>query len=328
VLTDLLTQKLAHISVGKLAVFQNVAFPFINFRAKAYIFSAVIILAGIGSLIVHKGPKYSIDFLGGSLIELHFEKPVQIDGIREALGQVKVKGTDLATSEIQFLGQGGQDILIRIVKVGNMQETSENVKSALKARFADRIPADITNWILREEMVGPTIGSELRGKALWAIFWSLVVLLIYISFRFEFKFGLGAVISLFHDPMVIIGLFSLMGKEISLTVIAAILAIMGYSINDTIVVFDRIREKIRKGVQEGYITTLNRAINETLSRTTITSFLTLLSVLAIFFFGGTVIHDFSLALIIGIVIGTYSSIYVATPVVAEWYLHVTSKRKK
>ena len=328
VFTDLLTRKLDHISVGKLAVFRNINFPFIKFRFWAYLFSTVIILIGIASLVYNKGPKYSIDFLGGTLLELHYDKPVQIADIRDALGQVDVKGTDLATSEIQFLGQGNQDVLIRIVKVGNMQETSDKVKAALKTKFADSIPTDINNWVLREEMVGPTIGEELRGKAWWAIFWSLVVLLIYISFRFDFKFGLGAVISLFHDPIIIIGLFSIMGKEISLTVIAAILAIMGYSINDTIVVFDRIREKLRKGFPEGYINTLNRAINETLSRTTITSFLTLLSVLAIFFFGGTVIHDFSLALIIGIVIGTYSSIYVATPVVAEWYLHITAKRKK
>ncbi|MDP2984614.1 MAG: protein translocase subunit SecD [Candidatus Latescibacter sp.] len=328
VFTDLLTLKLHHISVGKLAVFKKAKFPFIRFRKWAYLFSGVIILSGIGSIIYHGGPKYSIDFLGGSLIELHFDKPVQIGNIRSALGKVDVKGTDLSTSEIQFLGKGGQDVLIRIIKVGNMQETSDKVKDALRASFVGSIPSDETKWVLREEMVGPSIGSELRGKAWWAIIWSLVVLLIYISIRFDFKFGLGAVISLLHDPLIVLGLFSILGKEISLTVIAAILAIMGYSINDTIVVFDRIREKIRKGTPEGYLVTLDRAINETLSRTTITSFLTLLTVLSIFFFGGAVIHDFSFALIIGIVIGTYSSIYVATPVVAEWYLNITSKKKK
>jgi SecD/SecF fusion protein len=328
VFTDLLTLKLKHISVGKLAVFRGAKFPFISFRRWAYLFSGVIILSGIISIIYHGGPKYSIDFLGGSMIELHFDKPVQIADIRSALGKVKVEGTDLSTSEIQFLGNGSQDVLIRVIKVGNMQETSEKVKEALKTSFIGSIPSDLTKWVLREELVGPSVGSELRGKAWWAIVWTLVVLLIYISIRFDFKFGLGAVISLFHDPLVILGLFSIMGKEISLTVIAAILAIMGYSINDTIVVFDRIREKLRKGTPEGYLVTLDRAINETLSRTTITSFLTLLSVLAIFLFGGNVIHDFSLALIIGIVIGTYSSIYVATPVVAEWYLNITTKKKK
>jgi len=328
VMTDLLTLKLHHISVGKLAVFKNAKIPFIKFRRWAYLFSGVLILSGIGSIIYHGGPKYSIDFLGGSLIELHFDKSVQIGDIRNALGKVDVKGTDLSTSEIQFLGKGNQDVLIRIIKVGNMQETSEKVKEALRSGLVGSIPSDETKWVLREELVGPSIGNELRGKAWWAIFWSLLVILIYISLRFDFKFGLGAVVSLFHDPIIILGLFSILGKEISLTVIAAILAIMGYSINDTIVVFDRIREKLRKGTQEGYLVTLDRAINETLSRTTITSFLTLLSVLAIFFFGGAVIHDFSFALIIGIVIGTYSSIYVATPVIAEWYLHITTKKKK
>lgn len=327
VLTDMLTRRLEHISVGKLAVFSNTNVPFINFRNKAYIFSAVILLTGIGSLIYHGGPKYSIDFKGGTLLEMHYTAPIRISDVREALGTVNVEGTDLATSEIQYVGQGGQDILVRIVKVGNMQETSQKVKDALKARFSDNIPADDSEWVLREELVGSSIGKELQGKAWWAIFWSLIAMLIYISFRFELKFGLGAIISLFHDPLVILGVFSLMGKEISLTVIAAILAITGYSINDTIVVFDRIREKLKKGTPEGYINTLNRSINETLSRTTITSFLTFLAVLSIFLFGGTVIHDFAFAWIVGIVIGTYSSIYVATPVIAEWYLHITQKKK-
>jgi preprotein translocase SecF subunit len=281
----------------------------------------------IGSLIVHGGPKYSIDFKGGSLLEMHFTKPVEISDIRQALSSVDVQGTDLGTSEIQYIGTGKQDVLLRIVQVGDMQQTSRDVKTALKSKFPDSVPADQSSWVLREELVGPTVGKELQGKAWWAIFWALLVMLVYISFRFEFKFGLGAIVSLMHDPLVIIGLFSILGKEISLTVVAAILAIMGYSINDTIVVFDRIREKLRKGTPEGYINTLNRAINETLSRTTITSFLTFLSVLAIFLFGGTVIHDFSLAWIIGILIGTYSSIYVATPVVAEWYLRITMKKK-
>ncbi len=327
VMTDLLTRKLEHISVGKLAVFQGINFPFIKFRKYAYVFSAIIVLIGIGSLVVKGGPKYSIDFKGGSLVEMHFTKPVQIADIRQALSSVNVQGTDLGTSEIQYIGTGEQDVLLRIVKVGDMQKTSKDVKEALMAKFADSVPAETSNWILREEMVGPTIGKELQGKAWWLIFCTLAVMLVYISFRFEFKFGLGAIISLVHDPLIILGLFSIMNKEISLTVIAAILAILGYSINDTIVVFDRIREKLRKGTPEGYLNTLNRAVNETLSRTTITSFLTFMSVLAIFLFGGTVIHDFSLAWIIGILIGTYSSVYVATPVVAEWYLHFTSKKK-
>lgn len=327
VLTDLLTRKLDHISVGKLTIFQNTKFPFISLKNKAYLFSGTLILISLISLVAHGGPKYSIDFKGGTLLELHFDKPVTISAIRDALGQVRVEGTDLATSEIQFAGEGNQDALIRIVKVGDMQETSNQVKAALKSKLGDAVPADDTQWVLREEMVGPTIGSELRGQAWWAIFWSLLVLLVYITIRFEFKYSLGAILALIHDPLIVLGVFSLMGEEISLTVISAILALLGYSINDTIVVFDRIREKVRKGVQSGYLETLNTAVNETLSRTTITSFTTLLTMLALFFFGGEVIHGFALALVIGIIVGTYSSIFVATPILVEWYNRVEKKRK-
>ncbi len=327
VLTDLLTRKLDHISVGKLTVFQGAKFPFVNLRSRAYIVSGALVLVSLISLIAHGGPKYSIDFKGGTLLELHFERPVTIAGIREALGTVDVEGTDLATSEIQFIGDTNQDVLIRVVQVGNMEETSSEVKQALRAQFADAVPEDASNWVLREEMVGPTIGGELRTQAWWAIIWSLVVLLIYITIRFEFKYSLGAILALLHDTLIVVGIFSLMGEEISLTVIAAILALIGYSLNDTIVVYDRIREKVRKGAQAGYLPTLNIAINETLGRTTVTSFTTLLAVLALFFFGGEVIHGFSLALVIGIIVGTYSSIFVATPVLVEWFNRVDKKRK-
>jgi len=308
-------------------VFLNAKFPFVAFRRYAYLFSLVFIIAGVASLVVKGGPKYSIDFKGGTLLELHFTQPIQIADVREALGTVKVEGTDLATSEIQFVGEGNQDLLVRIVQVGNMQETSRMVKDALKAKFAGSIPDDLNNWVLREEMVGPTIGKELRGQAWWAIVWSLVVLLVYITVRFEFKFSLGAIASLIHDTLITVGLFSILNKEISLTVIAALLTLIGYSLNDTIVIFDRIREKLRKGSLEGYIPTLDRAINETLSRTSITSVLTFLSVLSLFLFGGEVINGFSLALLIGIVFGTYSSVFVATPVVVEWYLAMEKKKK-
>ncbi len=327
VLTDMLTRKLDHISVGKLNVFLNAKYPFVAFRRYAYIISSVFIIVGIASLAMKGGPKYSIDFKGGTLLELHFTQPIQIADVREALGTVNVPGTNLATSEIQFVGDGNQDLLVRIVQVGNMQETSRMVKDALKTKFTGSIPDDLNNWVLREEMVGPTIGKELRGQAWWAIIWSLVVLLVYITIRFEFKYSLGAIASLIHDTVITVGLFSVFNKEISLTVIAALLTLIGYSLNDTIVVFDRIREKVRKGIPEGYIPTLDKAINETLSRTTITSFLTFLSVLSLFLFGGEVINGFSLALLIGIVFGTYSSVFVATPVVVEWYLAVEKKKK-
>ena len=298
------------------------------YRRKAFILSGVIILAGLVSLAVQNGPKYSIDFLGGSLFELHFEKPVEIGNIRETLSTVNVVGTDLSTSEIKFLGKDKKDVIIRIVKVGDMEETSSKVKEALMTRFEDSLPADKTDWILREEQVGPSIGAELKGKALWAILFSLIVLVIYITIRFEFKFSIGALLAIIHDVLITVGLFSLLGKEISLTIIAALLTIVGYSLNDTIVVFDRIREKLRKGIKIEYLENLNNSVNETLNRTVITSVTTLLTVVSLFLFGGTVIHDFSFAMLIGVIVGTYSSIFVATPLLAEWYLAVEKKKLK
>ncbi len=304
----------------------NARFPFITQRRKAYLFSGALILAGFVSLAVHGGPKLSIDFLGGNLLELHFSQPVNVADIRSALGTVNVPGADLATSEIKLVGRDRQDVLIRTVNVGNMTETSQQVKQALRDRFAGSIPENSNEWILREEQVGPSIGSELKTQALWAILFSLVVMVVYLSFRFDFKFSLGALLALAHDVLITIGMFSLFGKEISLVVIAAILTVVGYSVNDTIVVFDRIREKLRTGLKEGYIAVLNNSINETLTRTIITSGTTLLTVVSLFFFGGAVIHDFSFALLVGIGIGTYSSIFVAAPVLVEWYNHVSRKR--
>ncbi len=326
---DIITHKvsLTSKSIGFLAFFSNARFKFVENRRKGFILSGAMILAGLISLGIHMGPKYSIDFLGGTLLELQFDKPVAIGELRSALGEVNVAGTDLSTSEIRFLGREQKDVLIRIVDVGNMKETSQAVKEKLMSRFSDSIPADTETWILREEQVGPSIGKELKGQAFWAIILSLVVLVVYITIRFEFKFSVGAILALVHDVLITIGIFSILGKEISLTIIAALLTIVGYSLNDTIVVFDRIREKLRAGAREGYIATLNNSVNETLSRTIITSLTTLLTVVALFIFGGSVIHDFSFALLIGVVVGTYSSIFVATPLLVEWYIAMTNKAK-
>jgi len=324
---DIITHRitLSSKSIGSVAFFTNPKFKLIAGRRKAFILSGAMILAGFISIGAHLGLNYSIDFLGGTLLELHFDKPVAIADIRSSLGNVDVKGTDLSTSEIKFIGREQKDVLVRIVDVGDMRETSAAVKKTLQEDFNDSLPADRSDWILREEQVGPSIGAELKSQALWAIIFSLLVLVIYITIRFEFKFSVGAILALVHDVLITIGIFSILGKEISLSIIAALLTIVGYSLNDTIVVFDRIREKLRAGAKEGYLATLNSSVNETLSRTVITSLTTLLTVLSLFLFGGTVIHDFSFALLIGVVVGTYSSIFVATPLLVEWYLSVTNK---
>ena len=330
IIFDILTHyvNLSGISMGKIALFSNAHFKFMAGRKKAFILSGAIILAGLLSLGIHGGPKYSIDFLGGTLLELHFNEPVQIAEIRDAMRTVDVPGTDLATSEIKFLGTGNTDVIVRIVNVGDMEETSQQVKDALAIGLASKIPADRGDWILREELVGPSIGNELKGQALWAILFSLIVLIVYITIRFEFKFSVGAILALVHDVLITVGIFSLLGKEIGLTIIAALLTIVGYSLNDTIVVFDRIRERLRSSSQRTYLETLDVSVNETLSRTIITSFTTLLTVLALYLFGGSVINDFSFALLVGVGVGTYSSIFVATPLLAEWYLRTADKKQQ
>jgi len=330
VVFDILTHKinLSKVSMGMLSLFVNSRFKFVFSRRKAFVLSGVVIIAGLVSLAIQGGPKYSIDFLGGSLLELHFDKPLEIEDVREALSEVDVEGTDLSTSEIKYIGNDKKDIIIRIVKVGDMKETSLKVKEALSNRFKDSLPDNIENWLLREELVGPSIGAELKGKALWAILFSLIVLVIYITIRFQFKFSVGALLALVHDVLITVGLFSLLSKEISLSIIAALLTIVGYSLNDTIVVFDRIRERLSKGIKGEYFDTLDASVNQTLGRTVITSFTTLLTVMSLFLFGGAVIHDFSFAMLIGVVVGTYSSIFVATPLLAEWYLAFEKKQVK
>jgi preprotein translocase subunit SecF len=172
--------------------------------------------------------------------------------------------------------------------------------------------------VRRAEMVGPQVGKDLRKKGLMAILYAMIGILIYITWRFEFRFALGAIIALIHDVLITLGIFSLLGKEINLPTIAAFLAIIGYSLNDTIIVYDRIRENMGKLARESFVTVINRSINETLSRTIITSATTLLVVLALFIFGGGVIHDFAFALLVGIIVGTYSSIFVASPILISW----------
>ena len=326
---DIITHKinLSKSSMGHFAPFVGSKFKFIENRKKGFVISGALILAGIISLAVHVGPKYSIDFLGGNLVEFHFDQPVEISDIRTALGEADVDGVDLTSSEIKYIGRDRQDVLVRIVDSGDMKITSAAVKKALSAKFASSMPDDRSEWILREEQVGPSIGAELKSKAFLAILFSLIVLVIYITIRFEFKYSIGAILALMHDVLITVGIFSILDKEISLTIIAALLTIVGYSLNDTIVVFDRIREKLRSGAKEGYLPTLNTSVNETLGRTVITSFTTLLTVLAIFLFGGAVIHDFSFALLIGVAVGTYSSIFVATPLLVEWYLRSMKNRK-
>jgi len=291
--------------------FRHANFDFIGNRKYGYLFSTILMLIGIISLILHGGPRYNIDFTGGTLIQLKFDKNVQIDQIRNALS---AKG--FGDSEIKHYGE-----LDEVVIRANIQKEGEELATVIEPIIREAIP-DNPFVEARVEKVGPKIGKELIADALYAVFWSMLLMLIYVMWRFEFRYGLAAILALFHDSLITVGIFSVLDMEISSQIVAAILTLIGYSINDTIVVFDRVREnlKVRSKDSIGYVATVNRSINETLSRTIITSLATLTVVVVLFFFGGEVLRGFSFALIVGIIIGTYSSIWVATALVVEWHL--------
>ena len=274
----------------------------INFMGKrkiAMIISAVLILLSLGSL-VFKGLNLGVDFTGGTVIEVGYPGNANILEIRESL---KKEGFDAA---VQPFGTA-QDVLIRLPEQTGVDraEVSDNVLKTLRAETPGV-------ELRRVEFVGPQIGDELRDQGGIAMLLALGGILIYIALRFEFRFSLGSIIALLHDVVLTVGFFSITGIEFDLTILAAVLAIIGYSLNDTIVVFDRIREnflKLRKADTEESV---DISINETLSRTLVTSFTTLLVLISLFVFGGEIIHGFSIAMIVGILVGTYSSIYVAS----------------
>ncbi len=301
--------------------FGKTKIDFIGKRRIAFAVSSVIIIAGIVSLGIHKGPKYSIDFTGGVSLELDLTpvtesaKVIKAQEIRDALSNAGIEDAEI--QEIKGT-EGKKFVLIKTQVVGGEKDkTSTKVVNVIKKEFPDNV--DPETLIRLQEEVGPKIGEELKGKAILAIFWALLGIILYIWWRFEFTFGLAAVAALFHDILITVGLFSLLGKEISLSIVAALLTIVGYSLNDTIVVFDRIREDLKLYRKESYSVVINNSINETLSRTIITSLTTFVVVLSLYLFGGTVIHDFAFALLVGVVVGTYSSIFVASPLMVEHY---------
>ena len=290
--------------------FRETNFDFQGKRRIAFIISAALILVGLISLIYHGGPKYSIDFLGGLSIRYQFEKPVTESEIRDALAAV-----DLGAAEVKTIKEmgGHADILIRVKQDETRSGTQEIVSHTLSENFPDN-PFEVR----AVDRVGPRIGAELRTDAMLAVLVTLGLVLIYLWWRFEFRFGVGAIAALFHDVVITLGIFSLLNLEISLAIVGAFMTIVGYSLNDTIVVFDRIRENLKKHSAKSLEEVINLSINETLSRTVITSGTTFVVVLVLYLFGGQVIHDFALALLIGVIIGTYSSMYIAAPILLEW----------
>lgn len=291
-------------------------FDFLGKRTIALALSSILILIGAVSLIIHNGPKYGIDFTGGTSLDLEFEKDVAVADVRSTMANL-----GFSNAEIKNFGTP-RDILIRV----QQQDTSVvGITAHIKEELARTFPDN--KFVERsKDSVGPKIGAELRTAAIWAILVGLLFLLIYISWRFEFKFAVGAIVALFHDVIITLGIFSVLQMEITLPIIAAFLTIVGYSINDTIVVFDRIRENLKVLRRETYETIVNSSVNQSLSRTIVTSLTTLIVVLILYFFGGSVIQSFAFALIVGVVVGTYSSIFIASPIVVTWELR--SQRQK
>ncbi|QEW07798.1 protein translocase subunit SecF [Nitrincola iocasae] len=272
-------------------------FNFMGARRIAAIFSILLLLLSIGSLAIN-GLKLGLDFTGGSLVEVTYEQPVELETIRNAL-----RANDYGDAVVQTFGSAN-DILIRLGQAHDPQ-LGQKILEILQQ------DADSTVTLRRNEFVGSQVGEELREQGGLGLLVALIMVMIYLAFRFQYKFSVGAVLALAHDVIIVLGFFSLLQIEFDLTVLAALLAVIGYSLNDTIVVYDRIRENFRILRVSESLGVLNASLNETLSRTLVTSLTTMLVLVVLAFFGGEMIYGFSIALLTGVVIGTYSSVYVA-----------------
>jgi preprotein translocase subunit SecF len=281
--------------------------------------SALAILISLGSVFFHGGLRLGVDFAGGLVAEIKFSKPVDISEVRDATDAIGLKD-----AVVQKFG-GENEFLIRVEKAtDDLEAISKTIQTSLQERFKDG-----SLEIRRVEVVGPKVGKDLKEKAMWAVGLAFLGILIYVAFRFrEIAYGLGGIVALFHDIIVTFGAISIFNIEFSLNVLAVILTIIGFSINDTIVIFDRVRENVKKMRKENLVTIFNVSINETLGRTILTSGTVMMVVLILFFFGGEVIHDFAIALIVGLITGTYSTVYIASPVVLFWEKNISRKQRR
>jgi preprotein translocase subunit SecF len=303
-------------------LFGKTSIDFMSKRRMFYIISAVVILSGLTSLLI-KGLDFGIDFLGGTELVVKFEHPVSIGDVRSAMDRI-----GYGRAEIKTFG-ADTDILIRTtsIQTAGGEVVSEQIREGLRRSFADN-----PFTVLKEDKIGPKIGAELRRDALYAVVASLIAMWLYIGFRFKFVYGIGAVAALFHDVLVTLGFVSifdgLVSLEINQNMIAAFLTLVGLSVNDTVVIFDRIREnqKIFKAMSLNDL--INKSVNETLSRTIITSGTIFVVLMVLLFLGGEVNRGFGFALVIGIVTGTYSSIYIASAVALDWTQRAAGRERK
>ncbi|MBI1742533.1 protein translocase subunit SecF [Candidatus Acetothermia bacterium] len=292
-------------------IWKETHIDFMGKRFIAFTLSGLLVLAGIFAFIqISLGnANLGIEFVGGTAMQISFSKPVPLDQARGA-----IRGTGITGEELQNI-EGKNAIFVRVKRVDigtNPEETAEKRITDALRKLDDKLTIDSS------ESIGPTIGKELRDKAILAIIFATLGLLIYIAIRFDYKFGIAAAIATFHDVLAVLGVVYILNIEITLFIITALLTLAGYSLTDTVVVFDRIRENLRKNPRMPFMDLLNASINQVLSRTIITSLTVLLVLVALFFFGGTVLHDFSFALGFGVIVGTYSSIFVASPLLLIW----------
>jgi len=289
-------------------LFNNIRIDWLGKRRLFFAISMGLLVIGMISLFMKGSFRYGVDFKGGTIAYVRFSEPVQLDRVRAVL---RNGGIPNSTPEA-LLNTGYNDVLIEFEQVDANADVSAGgdlVRQALNKEFQGKFE------LVRVESVGAKVGSDLQRQAVLATLYALAGILVYIAFRFEWIYGAAAVFAVFHDTLITLGFFSLFNREINLTVIAALLTLVGYSVNDTIVVFDRVRENLKVRRRDDFETILNDSINQTLSRTIIASGLTFLTVLALFLFGGEIINHFAFAMVVGIVIGTYSSIAVAAPLV-------------
>lgn len=292
-------------------LFKNPSFDFIGKRRWAYIVSILFILTGFGSMVAKGGLRYGIDFSGGTLIQVRFEKPVPVDRIRAALDTVR-----MGESVIQEFGDTREFLLRLPLAELSSEEVTRRAQQALA-----KDPALGPPEIRRVEFVGPQVGRDLQIQAIYAVLWSMAGILAYIAIRFDLLGGLASIAAIIHDVLVCLSAMSLTNREMSLPILAALLTIIGYSVNDTIVAYDRVRENRTRGARrrgETFATQINNAINQTLSRTVLTALTVFFSTAVLYFFGGKVLEDMAFVLTIGVVTGTYSTVYIAGSLIVDW----------
>jgi preprotein translocase subunit SecF len=293
-------------------IIKNTKLNFIGARKVTYIISTLLVLNGLWAVykIATGQAKMGLDFTGGISVQVQFKKDVKVDDVRGVLNKAK-----MSQAVIQQIGEPSDRVFL--IRVGSQELTGENASGTL-TQMLKTGTGDNDMSVLEQNEIGGLVSSQLKEKAFYAVFWALLGILIYIWIRFQFKFAVAATIATLHDVLAVLGILVFLNKEVDLLVITSLLTIAGYSLTDTVVVFDRIRENMKHILKTSYHDLVNISINEVLSRTIITSFTTFSVAMCLFLFGGNVLHTFSLAMVIGVVVGTYSSDFLASPIIVDW----------